>query len=176
MSVLLVLILLVLLFVFWPKKPVVELVEPEPIVVGEPTVADRQVAPLVTRVEPTATQVGAETVARTFAERYASFSAESNFANVRDLLPLMTTRLQAEENARVAKAVASSDYYGVSSTLLALQTIDVTETSALIETSLQRVEARGSATNTSKKVETLRMELKFIDGSWLVDKTTWLAS
>lgn len=169
-----VILLIILLLLFWPRgndelapapqeRPVTEVAPQE----------ESQVAPLVVREVPSPTQASAEAIARSFAERFASFSAESYFANVRDLYPLMTSSFRAEQERQIASAMASDDYYGISSELTSLEVISFTETEAVMDAHLQRVEARGSATNTTTRQETLSLVLVFENDSWLVDEASW---
>ena len=173
-------ILLFILLILWllfgkgrrSNEPVGEPREPD--VVTEVPSEPRQLAPAPTRTLPqTSEQASAHVVARMFAERYASFSAASNFANLRDLLPLMTDVLRAQVEEQMNSAEASGAYYGVSSRLMALHERELSDGRAVFDADLQRVESVGSPSNTSTKYETLRIELVARGGSWLVSAVNW---
>lgn len=164
----------ILLLLFWPReKTSAPPREETPAAAPAPAAEPSLVAPLVERSVPSPTQASAEAVARTFAERFASFSAESRFANIRDLYPVMTDRFVVEQEGAIAIAPTSNEYYGVTSKIVSLTTVSLENGSAVIEASLQRIEARGSAQNAETKYETLRLDLVFENGTWLVDGVAW---
>lgn len=164
----------ILALLFWPReKTLAPPREETPAAAPAPAAEPSLVAPLVEREVPTPTQASAEAVARTFAERFASFSAQSRFANIRDLYPVMTNQFAAEQEALIASAPALGEYYGVTSKIVSLTTVSLENGSAVIEASLQRIEARGSAQNAETKYETLRLDLVFENGTWLVDGAAW---
>ncbi|MDA1038384.1 MAG: hypothetical protein O2877_01705 [bacterium] len=133
-----------------------------------------QVAPLTIRQVPTQTEATVGAVARSFSERYASFSAESKFANIKDLFPIMTDRFRATQEAMMASTETSDTYYGVSSKVLSLETVSIDGSDAIINASLQRSKSVGSATNVETSVEILRMELKNVGEEWLVNDVEWV--
>ncbi|KKW36862.1 MAG: hypothetical protein UY81_C0011G0017 [Candidatus Giovannonibacteria bacterium GW2011_GWA2_53_7] len=168
------LLLVFLLIFFWPKKTTTEpVLEERPASAPAPTPEPSLVAPLLIREEPTPTQASAEAVARTFAERFSSFSAESRFANIRDLYPLMTSSFRAQQEAVIASSTLSETYYGVTSKLVSLTSFSFSESATTMEAVLQRTESRESAINTATKYETLRMDLVFQNGTWLVRGAEW---
>ncbi len=167
-------LLLILLLLFWPKKKDVSAPNEETPSASEVSIPETSlVAPLIEREVPTPSQASAEAVARTFAERYASFSAESHFANIMDLFPVMTDAFRMRQEALIESAESLDEYYGVTSKIVSLSTVSFTDSFAVMDASLQRVEARGSAQNTATKYETLRLDLVFENGSWLVDGAAW---
>lgn len=174
LGALVILLLAILLWWLWPKNPSVTPVTETPVVSEPEPEGESLVAPLVVRTEPTPSQASAETVARSFAERFASFSAESRYQNVKDLYPLMTASFRAEQQAQVARSEASSDYYGVTSSVLSLTTEQFDGASANVKVLLQRVEARGSVTNTTLQRETLSVSLVLEGGAWLVSGADWV--
>ncbi|HBL39695.1 TPA: hypothetical protein DDZ10_03435 [Candidatus Uhrbacteria bacterium] len=167
-------LLLILLLLFWPKKkqpeaPLTETPSASPAPVAETSL----VAPLIEREVPTPSQASAEAVARTFAERYASFSAESHFINITDLFPIMTDAFRTRQKVFIESAEPLDEYYGVTSKIVSLSAVLFTDSVAVVDASLQRIEARGSAQNMATKYETLRLNLVFENGSWLVDGAEW---
>lgn len=170
-----ILLAVILLLIFWPRGEEIKPdIQNETAAVETPTEEVSLVAPLVERSAPSPTQANAEAVARSFAERFASFSYESHFANIRDLYPLMTDSYQARQEAYIKSTPVSDEYYGISSKLISLDVSEMTSSSAVMDAHLQRVESKGSAVNAVKKYETLRLNLAFENGTWLVDGTNWV--
>lgn len=63
-----------------------------------------------------AAEAGPIPTAELFAERYGSYSNQSDFQNLRDLLPLMTQRYRDETEAKLAKpSPPAEEYLGVTS-------------------------------------------------------------
>jgi len=170
-----VIILIILLLIFWPRGEKTDnVINDTPVVAEVVDEEEQQLAPLIERATPTPNQASAEAVARIFSERFTSFSYQSDFANIKDVYPLMTDSFRVEQELYVASTPVSDEYYGVSSDLISLDTTMNSNTSAVMDAYLQRVESKRSTTNTSTKYETLRLNLVFENGSWLVDGANWL--
>jgi hypothetical protein len=62
-------------------------------------------------------------IARTFAERYGSFSNQGGFSNLLDLEPIVTGSLWAdlEEFHRSQQGLPSRDYYGINTRVLSVK-------------------------------------------------------
>jgi vacuolar-type H+-ATPase catalytic subunit A/Vma1 len=132
------------------------------------------VAPLVVRESADEEEAGAIAVARMFAERYASFSSESDFANVKDLFPLMTLSLREREEARIRAAGSGGEYLGITSSVVTMSTITMNENEAMIEAGLQRRVTEGEARTEETRYETLRLQLLKENGSWFVTEVGWV--
>jgi len=138
--------------------------------------------PSQTNTEVTETNVDVETVKRdstlqslaiTFAERYGSYSTESSFANLYDVMDLMTASLRSETEKFVATAKNSPDYYGVTTMVLSVKLITEDETSASLEVSTQRDESVGSPQNSEIKYQKLLLSCLKENGIWKVSSATW---
>jgi len=172
------LLILLLFLLFWrPAKKETPTPTPTPDV-------ELPVAPEVPE-EPTAVEVEQEervgttsirTLAETFAERYGSYSTEANFANLTDVLVLMSPSLAADTEAFIDSAATPTDAYGVTTRVVSTKILSQDEEAgvASVEVSTQREEARGGSTDTTIKYQTLSLELVKIDGSWFVDSAVWL--
>lgn len=142
-----------------------------------PTSADGTAAPTTSETPaPAPVVAGAETTAMIFVERFASYSSESNFANITDVLPLTTaalsTRLQtitAEQKA----AAPGSAYYGISTKVISQKVQEQTETTTTLLVSTQRAESIGSPGNTTIRYQDITVKLVKVGDSWKVDDFTW---
>lgn len=168
-------IILILLFLPRPGQQTVPPVttptneQPETPSVPEPT----PVPPVTPEARE---EASAETVAKIFVERYGSYSTESDFANLEDVLPLLTASYRATIEAQIETlrdAPPSESYYGVSTKVISTSFTSKEDTTATIEVLTQREEAQGSVTNISVKYQTIVLNMKEEGGEWLVDKATW---
>lgn len=119
-------------------------------------------------------------IAGAFAERYGSYSNQSNFTNVTDLKLFMSQKMQKWAELYVeeqqAKRLDTSIYYGITTKSVAQEIKDydddVGKANLLIKT--RRREATGTTNNTSKVFDQ-DILITFVkeEGSWKVDSATW---
>jgi len=93
-------------------------------------------------IQSTIKSSGLESLASAFAERYGSFSSESNMANLKDLLNFMSAGLRTKTENYIASTHSSSEYYGVTTKVLAVKINSLNETGGMaeVEVSTQREE------------------------------------
>ncbi len=150
--------------------------EEEVIVVEEDVVK----APLSKAVEEAekekrSSSANVVSLSKTFTERYGSYSNEAKFANLSDVLPLMSSTFAANTQEFIDGATAPEEYYGVSTRLITVSVDEYDEgrgrASASITT--QREIAEGSPQDI--RIEFQDIALTFIteDGVWKVDSATW---
>lgn len=117
-------------------------------------------------------------LAMAFAERYGSYSNQSDFVNLLDLRALMTQAMAARTDRFVESARASFDpndgYLGTTTRALTaeLDSFDDDLGSATVTVTTQRREASGLAAD---RIYYQELELNFekTDDEWLVDTATW---
>ncbi len=116
------------------------------------------------------------TIAKTFTERYGSYSNEANFQNLRDVLPLMSIELRAQTQTFIDTATAPANYYGVTTRVITVdvQSIDETLGTATLELTTQREEALESPEKTKISYQKIRLELVQEEGTWKIASVTWL--
>lgn len=114
-------------------------------------------------------------VARSFVERFGSFSTESDYANVDDVMTLATSSLQArlQSIAEEARRDISSSYYGVSTRVIAMEVTTETENTASMKITTQRQESIDSPANTSTSYQEIDLQLVKNGDTWLVDDFQW---
>ncbi len=114
----------------------------------------------------------AQSLARIFVERIGSYSSQSNYQNIDDLMDLMTARVQ--DWAQGLKTEQNTDEYtGVTTRGLSLKTISFNEKrNAVIEVSAQR---QYSADDKEDSIEyqKAQVHLVYTAGEWLVDGIFW---
>lgn len=116
------------------------------------------------------------TMSRIFVERFGSYSTDVDYANVTDVLPLVTDRLSAElqDIAEEARKTADDGYYGVSTNVIKITTDTQTDTTMTLMVKTQREEAFGSPGNTSVRYQDIRVEFVKIGDEWFVERFEWL--
>lgn len=159
-----------------PVKTTVEpAVEPplaEPAAIVEPPVA------------PKKNETAADDLARmasAFAERFGSFSNQSDFGNIRDLEIFMTDNLQdwAENyiNEARIKKTQTAIYYGIITKAISNEVkkfdVDVGQAEILVKT--QRRETAGISGNSSVFYQDIIIKYARQQGVWRVDGVYWQA-
>jgi hypothetical protein len=129
-----------------------------------------------TTAPATPVTLSASTTAMIFAERFNSYSSESDFANMTDILPLVTasleTRLQNLARAQREAGPAES-YYGISTKVISERVESQTETSMTLILSTQRQESVGSPSNTTVRYQDITVKLIKEGDTWKVDDFSW---
>ncbi len=129
------------------------------------------IMPLVT-LKPA--EQSAVTVARNFAERYGSFSSDSQFLNLEEVKLISTAKMQIALEQGKAKMITGQGFYGVSSKALKteIKNLDDAGGKAKIIVSLQRSERKDGA-NDYVYYQDLDLSLIKSGESWLVDSANW---
>ena len=118
-------------------------------------------------------------IAASFAERYGSFSNQSNFQNLKDLMVFMTMDMQERTGNYIEQSLSQrgsvSIYYGVSTKAVAtdIQILDEDKGQAVILVKTVRQESTGTINNISDKSQNIEISLKKERGAWKVDDASW---
>ena len=115
-------------------------------------------------------------IARTFVERFGSYSTEADYQNVEDVLTLATIGFQddLEQIAVDARRSENGLYYGVSTQILTVSTESESDTVATLLFTTQRKESTGSPGNTSIRNQDILVTLERVGDGWLVSDFEWL--
>ena len=123
-----------------------------------------------------APRTAATQLAELFAERYGSFSNQGSYQNLRDLLPVMTDRLQASTRVTLASATTTPSTVYTGTTSLKLKTevreYDENAGTATIAVTLKQ-DKLGVGTTAVTSYRSLKMTLKKIGQDWKVDTAEW---
>jgi len=120
-------------------------------------------------------------MAASFAERFGSYSNQSNFNNIVDLKLFMSEEMKEWADSYVSsqrgKQIASDIYYGITTKAVAreIREYDDDAGNASVFVQTRRREATSSTSNTSK-VFGQDIIIRFIKekGAWKVDDANWL--
>jgi len=120
----------------------------------------------------TSTEQHITVVARNFSERFASFSTDSNYANLEEVKLLSSVKLILQLDKIIESASESASFYGVSSKVLKVKINSLDETAGLakVTVTLQREE-----TSTPVYYQDLELLLIRSGEEWLVDSYRWQA-
>ncbi|MEK7512072.1 MAG: hypothetical protein AAB575_03615 [Patescibacteria group bacterium] len=141
---------------------------------AEPAETKIIVAPLAPQ-EKTASSLKAVSV--TFTERFGSYSNQSEYLNLTELLPLVTDKMYAWINEsyipKLKKDYASGGfYYEISTSAPVSNIITQTDTTAKIKVSTQRREQKADQAPT-EFLQDLILDIVKVNNSWLVDSAYW---
>ncbi len=116
-------------------------------------------------------------LARSFTERYGSFSNQNDFENLLDLKIYMTEKMQAEVDKVVAdnngETVGENDYYGITTKVLSVEKVNLTENEAIYTVQTQRKESSGLTSQSYIYGQEARIEFKKVDQQWKVSQFNW---
>lgn len=160
--------------------------KPKPVVITPPVVAEKPLPTAATK--PTVSQektkkeqavrvasASLQSASKTFVERYGSYSTEADFANLTDVLPLMSKAYAATTAAYIATAVSPKEYYGVTTRVITVK-VDAQDDAAgtaQVTLTTQREEAKGSVQNVSVKYQDIALTFVKEDGEWKVSNALW---
>lgn len=118
----------------------------------------------------------ASTIARVFVERFGSFSNGGDYQNIDVVMDIATDALQArlQDLINTSDTDHTSAYYGISTHVLSIHQVEVSDRQEVLEVLVQREESIDSPANTSVKYQTIRLTLVKDGTSWLVDDFIWL--
>lgn len=136
-------------------------------------------APLTATVNPNGSvppsSVGFTALARSFAERYGSYSNQSDFSNLEELYPFMTAALRERTLELVERErlqpVDAENYTGATTRVIGLKVVSQAPTHAEILAATQRSESGSGQDRTY--YQDLRLTLVVVGGQWKVDSTKW---
>lgn len=113
--------------------------------------------------------------ARNFAERYGSFSTDSNFANLEEVKLFSTPKMIDQLDAIISTSQQAEEFYGVTSKVLNIEIEEMNESQGFGQVTVltQRQEIKEGSPS---RVYYQNLELYLIKsgGSWLVDEANWL--
>lgn len=124
-------------------------------------------------------EINLKILAASFAERFGSFSNQSDFGNIRDLKILMSQRMAdwADDfiQGEISKKTSSSIYYGVTTKAVFenVKEFDTTKGTASVLVSTQRKESTGTTNNSTKFAQDILLNFVRKNGAWKVDSAYW---
>lgn len=172
-----VLVIALLIWLYWPRSEEQTVAPAVVVPVEEETAPAPSPTPEVAEEQEQRDQsAGLQALAKTFAERYGSFSTEANFANLEDVMLLMTPEFAARTQAYIDTAAVGESFYGVTTRVVSINIDQLDEEAgqAVLTINTQRQEAVDSPQNISVKYQDIVLEFEMISGSWKVSSATWL--
>jgi len=124
-------------------------------------------------------QVELKRFAASFAERFGSFSNQSNFQNLKDLMIFMSIDMRARTDSYIEKSLNArgdaSTYYGVSTKAIAtsIKEFSKDKNEATVIVATLRQEATETTSNISDKNQDIEIKLVKEKDVWKVDEASW---
>lgn len=128
---------------------------------------------------PEDSRAALKALAMSFTERYGSYSNESGFENLLDLIPLMSQDMAGRTESFVGQATAERSegegYAGIStrSMTVAVDGIEEESGEAKLTVTAQRRDISGGSNRERVYYQALTVEFIRINGSWKVDSAVW---
>ena len=137
---------------------------------------------VITNTTPTTTEfseASLKSIARSFAERFGTYSNQNNFENIEHLIPYMTERMKQwatnylEEKR--ANPVYAGIYHGITTKSLSIDTVsyDTNAGTAEFMIKTQRRESTGSTSNSQLTYQDIQIKFRRDQGIWKVDEAWW---
>ena len=175
--ILLIIALILLLLFLFRARPKVTPVEEEAIVVVEEEIPPLVIEPPPPPIELTErlNTASIQSAAKTFAQRYGSYSNESEYANLRDVLPLMTESFATQTQTFIDQARTPEGFYAVTTRIISIEVDELDEEAgqAQLTLSTQREEAIDGPQNLSVRYQTIILTFNKQQGEWKVDSAQW---
>lgn len=185
-SIVILILLVLLLLLFWvlyvvfsgDEQEAVEVQEVEEVQEVQEVVPDRPTVSELELEEEREVRVSASDVtslSKTFVTRYGSYSNEANFANLEDVLSLMSEAFAAKTQKIIDESEAPEEYYGVSTSIVTVTVDEKDDTAgtAQVTVTTQREEAVDSPQNSTVKYQDIILTFVTEDGTWKVNSATW---
>ena len=149
-----------------------------PVLVPETPFGEKETAPgkigeevpaLPAPVDPVAQLKSRLTLeARSFISRWASYSRDSGYANLKELLPKMSQNLKKKAEDLISKGLDVKEFYGLTTKVISIDLDESTDEKVSFSAQVQQQETKGGATNILYK----RAEIIFIKeaGEWKVNE------
>lgn len=135
-----------------------------------------------TNIQPVTTEfseASLKSIARSFAERFGTYSNQSNFENIEHLLPYMTERMKKWANTYLddkrTNPVYAGIYHGITTKSLSIETVsyDTSAGTAEFMIKTQRRESTGSTSNSQLTYQDVQIKFRREQGVWKVDEAWW---
>lgn len=137
---------------------------------------------VVTNTQPSSTEfseASLKSIARSFAERFGTYSNQNNFENIEHLLPYMTERMSQWANNYLAEKranpVYADIYHGITTKTLSITTVDYNTSAGTAEflVKTQRRESTGSTSNSQLTYQDIQIKFVRDQDIWKVDEAWW---
>ena len=173
-------LLLLLLWVLWglfssteaPKETeeVTQVEVVEEVIPTRPTISEQE---LETERETRTMSSDVVSLSKSFVTRYGSYSNEANFANLEDVLPLVSASFAQQLQTIIDTGVVPEEYYGVSTSIVTVKVDEKGEASSQVSVTTQREEAIGSPQNVSVKYQDIILTFVMEGGVWKINSAIW---
>ncbi len=118
--------------------------------------------------------LGLESFTSSYAERFASYSSDANFKNLKDLEVVSTSRMQIYiNNLIVTSQIGQNGYEAQVAKALNNKIISVSSDQAVVLISLQLSKYFGEQSNATTDYSKIELSVIKVNGEWIVDSISW---
>lgn len=111
-------------------------------------------------------------LAKSFTERYGSYSSDSNFENLQSLKSLMTAAMVAYVDKIIADGYPGKEFFGTTTQVVSIAVEQFGEQTSVVRTKTVRQETKSAGTPRVFNQD-LVLTLKKSNNVWLVDSARW---
>lgn len=169
---------LLVYFVFFYKTETTPKIPQEKVkeLVPTPEVIEKSQEKTPQEKEEIKTEVNLESLAKSFTERFGSFSNQSNYENITELKLVMSDSMIVWADNFVEdqkqKTADSDEYYGITTKAISVKNTNLSDYNAVYMVSAQRVESFSDG-KTNVFYQDIEITLVLENGEWKVDSAVW---
>lgn len=132
-----------------------------------------------TNIEPkdNTTEQQAMSLAKSFVERYGSFSNQNDYENLLNLKIFMTNKMQSRVDDIIDdyknNASGNLEYYGIVTKVISTNTVSFDKNDAKFLIACQRRENKAGEEQANIYFQDISLELKTESGSWKINNAEW---
>ena len=118
-----------------------------------------------------------KTFAKSFTERFGSFSNQNDFENINNVMIYMTPQMVEESEKFIEKEKKNAvpgAYYGITTKVLNMEVTEFEGTTATAKVTAQRKETSGVPQQSKTFTQSADIKFKKEGGTWKVDEFNWL--
>lgn len=118
-------------------------------------------------------------LAKSFIDRYGTFSSQNEYDNINDLRTYMTESMNKDADKLIKEIEAnntngSKGYYGITTRTLSSEMVELKDSEAKLNLTAQRKESSEAKPELNVYYQNVEVIIKKESGVWKVDKVTWL--
>lgn len=118
--------------------------------------------------------LGLESLASSYAERFASYSSDAKFKNLQDLKILSTAKMQSFiDNFIATSSIGADGYEAQEAKALNNQLIYLKDNQAVVVVSLQLSKSLGEQATPTISYSKVELKVVKVGDEWKVDEATW---
>jgi hypothetical protein len=116
-------------------------------------------------------QKGVEQLAKVFIERYGTYSTDNEFANIKEVQPLVTKSLWATISLGIGAKNTTPGFLGLTTKAVSATSVSWSDTKAVFDLKIMRNENKNGAV--ANRYQNVTVEMVKENNVWLVNSLVW---